>query len=245
MTPSYPRLLIGGLIVTWASALVVALDAWAPLTGIAGVLLVLVLPGTLATYAVLPHGTEVDGRLRVVLAVALSAGIALFVGLSLASATDEVPRVAAAVTLASVGTAGAVVALVRGTYSPITLSLPRLTRIPVLGALGTSILAIGMVILIVAALSTESLPAEFTTLALTQDQDHARLDIENRETRTMTYRYRLYGDGRLVDSGVIDLDDGEDSTLRLTIPPGVRKLVAGLYAGSRTPYRSVSLQVRE
>jgi len=244
MRLSYRRLLIGLVIAAWVTALIVALDTWAPLTAIAGVPLVLVLPGTLATYAVLPHGTEVDGRLRVILAIALSAGIALAVGLSLASATGEVPRVAAAVTLAGVCTVGAVAALFRARSSAAALSLPRPGRVPVPEVVGASLLACALVVLVVAALNTESLPAEFTTLALTQDRDHARLDVENREARAMTYRYRLYGDGRLVDSGVIDLDEGEDRTVLLTIPPGVGELVAGLYAGSGRPYRSVSLRVR-
>ena len=80
---SYKQLYWGLLICGWVAAAIVAVAPWTPLRAAAGLPLVAVIPGALASYAALPPASRIDGRLRVVLAVSLSVTIALFLGLAL------------------------------------------------------------------------------------------------------------------------------------------------------------------
>lgn len=242
MILGYRRLFAGLLLATWAAAAMVAFEVWSPARAAAGVLL-LVLAGTLTTYAALPPGNGVDGRLRVVLAAALSAGIALAVGLLFALVADEVPRLEGALALAGTGTLAGAVALWR-TDADATLPPAHATAITAPVAVGSALLLGACTILVVAALSVDSLPGKFTSLALTQAGNSARLEIENSEGRTMRYRYTVRGDGRMLHTGALDIGPGQQRTLFLPVAPTVRRLVAALYSGKPTAYRSATLQLR-
>jgi hypothetical protein len=230
------------LIASWAAAVIVAIAPWTPLRAAAGLLLVLVLPGTLATYAALPPSSGIDGRLRAVLIVALSVAIALVLGLGLALASDEISHVAAAVGLGLIATVSALIAFVREPGQAV-ISLPQPTRVAPAVALVSGALLVAFVALVVAALNVDSLPGRFTALALTREGNGVRLLVENREAGPVRYRYVLRsGDGVRLYSGAIRVDAGEVSALVLPVASETHLVDATLYRGGGRPYRSVDLR---
>lgn len=239
-TMTLRRLILGLLMATWVAAIIVAIGASPPLRAGAGLLLVLVFPGVLTTYAVLPTDSEVDWRLRVVLSVALSLSIALGVGLVLALASSEISRIAGAVALGLVSTTAASIALVRDNGGT-ALVRPPVPRISPAIALVTGGLFLACAALVVVTLNVNSLPGNFTALTLAQQNGVARMVAENHEGRPMSFRYALRGDGRILRSGQIRVGDEADRVLLISIPPGLRRLDGVLYDGSQRPFRSVRL----
>lgn len=241
---THRRLFAGLLAATLVAALIVAAGVWAPLQAAAGLLLVLILPGALISYAALPADPAVDWRLRGVLAVALSAAAAVLLGLVLALAFDEVSRGGAALGLGVIATVAALVARARDRNSA-SVAMPSLPSISPVAFLVTAALAIACGALVVATLEVDALPGEFTELSLTRQGDEARLVAGNREGEAETYRYAVRVDGRLLRAGTIRIDDGESRVLLLPIPTGARQLDGALYLDGSRPYRSVSLQLED
>ena len=239
---SHRRLFAAVLATTWVAALIAALGVWAPLQAAAGLLLVLALPGTLVSYAALPADSSVDWRLRAVLAVSLSAAVAVALGLFLALSFDEISRAAGALGLAGIATAAALVATARDRDSE-PVALPRLPSISPLVALVTAALAVACIVVAVSTLEVDALPGDFTELSLTRQGARARLQVTNREAQAESYRFEVRGDGRLLRSGSLRLEDGATRALFVPIPGGQQRLDGFLYLDDPQPYRSVSLQL--
>ena len=231
------------LICGWVAAAIVAVAPWTPLRAAAGLPLVAVIPGALASYAALPPASRIDGRLRVVLAVSLSVTIALFLGLALALISDHISHVAVGVGLGVALTVAAAIAFARDDGS-VELSLPRPPSTAPVVVIVTGILALVAVGSLVAALNVDSLPTEFTAVSLTRAQDGVRLSISSHENRSMRFRYVVSdGAGVRLYSGAIRLDADEDRDLLLPVAPGTGLVRAQLFKGaSAIPYRSVELR---
>jgi hypothetical protein len=240
----YRRLFAALLIAGWVAAAIVAVATWTPLRAVAGLLLVGVIPGALASYAALPPASRIDGRLRAVLVVSLSVAIALFLGLGLALVSDEISRVAAAVGLGVALTAAGAIALARDDGKT-AISAPGRPAISPAVAIVTGVLALAAVASVVAALNVDSLPTDFTSLSLTRDEAGVRLSVSNDEDRPTRFRYVLRdGQGARLFSGPMRLDPGEEANRVLPVAPGTGLVRAELFKGdSAVPYRSVDLQL--
>jgi len=239
---SHRRLFASLLAANLVAALIVAAGVWAPLQAAAGLLLVLILPGALVSYAVLPADPAVDWRLRSVLAAALSATTAVVAGLALALAFDQASRGAVALALGAIATVAALVATARDDGSK-AVALPARPSISPAVALVTVALAIACGALAAATLEVDALPGKFTELSLTRQGNAARLVARNREGEAESYRYAVRADGRLLRTGTIEVDDGQARSLLVPIPDGARQLDGDLYLDGPRPYRSVSLQL--
>ncbi len=239
---THRRLCTSLLAASWVAALICALGVWAPLQVAAGLLLVLVLPGALVSYAAVPADSGVDWRLRGILAVSLSAVAAVLLGLVLALAFDEISRAAGALGLAAIATVAALIATVRG-HDEDAIDLPRLPSVSPAVWLVTAVLAVACVVVAIATLEVDALPGDYTALSLTRDGDRARLTATNRQGQAETYRYAVRADGRLLRAGQVRIEDGEARVLLVPISRGRHRLEGFLYLDGRRPYRSVSLRL--
>ncbi len=240
---SYKQLYGALLIAAWACGAAVAFVPWTALRAAAGLPLVAFLPGALVTYAALPPFSRIDGRLRTVLAVALSVAIAVLIGIALALASDHISRVAAAVGLVAVATVAAIVAFARDN-GEVRLALPARAKAPAVVAVVTVALGVAAVAATVAALDVETLPADFTALALSRDDGGVRLTVSNREDGAERFRYVLRDSrGVRLYSGSMRLDSGEDRSLVLPVDQGAGVVRAQLYRGAdASPFRSAYLR---
>jgi hypothetical protein len=239
----YRRLFVALLVTGWVAAAIVAVAPWTGLRAVAGLLLVGVVPGALASYAALPPASRIDGRLRAVLAVSLSVAISLVLGLGLALVSDQISRLAAAIGLAVALTVAGAVAFAREDGKT-ALTLPKRPAIALPVAIVTGLVALVAAGTIVAALNVDTLSTDFTALALTREEGEVRLTVSSEEDRPTLYRYVL-SDGRGVRlySGRLRLDPGEDATLLLPVDPGGGSVRAELFKGAdAVPFRSVALR---
>ncbi len=238
-------LLFSALLLTgWVAAALVAVAPWTPLRAVAGLILVGIVPGALASYAALPPASRIDGRLRAVLVVSLSVAIALLLGLTLALLSNHVSRVAAAVGLAVVLTVAGVIAFARDDGKT-TLFLPERPALAPVVAIVTGVLALAAIASVVAALNVDTLPTDFTALSLTRDGRGVRLSVSSHEDRATRFRYVLSdGTGIRLYSGAIRVDAGEEGTVLLPVSAGTGLVRAALFKpGSTAPYRSVDLRL--
>lgn len=240
---SYLRLYTGLLAATWVTALVVAVTAWPPLRALAGLPLVLLLPGALVTYAAIPPDSGVDWRLRSVLSVAVSISFALLVSLALALAFDEVSQGAVALGLGVIGTTAGVIAVARD-LGEVWFEPPTLPHVSPAVALVSALLLLACAAITVRTLNVDALPGEFTALTLTQRGGIAHLEVENHQDQSVRYRYMLRGDGRLLRTGLISAREGRNRAVLAPIPAGIGRLRGVLYLDGRNPYRAVSLRVK-
>jgi Protein of unknown function (DUF1616) len=239
----YRRLFAALLVAGWIAAAIVAVAPWTALRAVAGLLLVGVIPGALASYAVLPPASRIDGRLRACLAFSLSVAVSLVLGLGLALASDEISRVAAAIGLAVALTAAGVIAFARDDGRT-ALTLPRRPAIAPAVAIVTGLVALVAIGTVVAAVNVDTLSTDFTALALTREEGAVRLSVSSEEDAPTVFRYVL-SDGRGVRlySGVLRVEPGEDAAVLLPVAPGGGSVRAELFKGpGAIPYRSVDLR---
>ncbi len=240
---TYRRLFIGLMAVVWVSATVVAVASWAPLRAVAGLPLVLALPGLLLSYAAIPPDPKVDWRLRGVLSVALSISLTLIVGLALGLAFDKVSQGAIALGLGVLGTAAAVTAIVR-TTGDAWFEPPQVPYLSARSTVVSGLLLAACATLTVMALSVDSLPGSFTSLTISRNAAGGRLTVENHQGESARYRYAVRSAGHLIRSGRVGVGDGATRSILFAIPPRAQRVRADIYRGSSEPLRSVSLELR-
>ena len=112
-------------------------------------------------------------------------------------------------------------------------------------AIVTGLLAVVAVASVVAALNVDSLPTQFTAVALTRADGGVRLSISSHENHSTRYRYVLSDAGGVrLYSGAIRVDADADADVLLPVAPGTGLVRAQLFKGaSAVPYRSVELRL--
>lgn len=226
---------------TWATAGVVIAPDPEPLRVIGGTALALVLPGSILAYAVLPSGFG-QAQLRLVLAFGLSASATIAVGIALALATGRVERNTAALALASLSTLAAIAAYAR-TGAQRWVAAPRLprggTRMGVTLAMGGIFLVV-LFVLAVRLFSLNTEAAHFTSLSIVRGKNPTLALVENHEGRKRTYEWVVLRlGGAQLESGTLDLAEGQSGTIRLRAPVTSRWLRIELFlSGESKPYRS-------
>ena len=237
----YRRVLVWALAAVWLLALVVALGPGGALQALCGVPLVLVLPGLVLSYALVPPSSEVAGALRVVLALGLSLVATLAGGLFLALCFDEVSRGGAALGLAIVATLAGGLAWRKAEEGERVVLAE--VRLPVPVAVVTGLLLVACAAIGIAALNVSNLPGHYTALTVSPSSTGARVEVRSHEGHATSYRYVVRDQNeRSLRSGTIELDGGETRSFDFAVPRSTHAISVALYTDANQPYRQVTLR---
>jgi hypothetical protein len=199
----------------------VAWAPWIPVQAAAGLALVFLLPGLLASYAAVPPPAE-SARFRLVLAVALSIAVTILVGIVQMLAADEITRLGSAAIWSLACMVAGAAAIVRadrgvGYHYPgrRIFAYWRVLVFPAVGMLVVAVLSVSFL--------TDYREPQYTELAIVSDGARPVAVITNRADVSRTFRYSLRAGGTVVSRGSVRI--GPERSRGITfaaVPPGSR-----------------------
>jgi hypothetical protein len=184
---------------------------WRPIHVSAGLLLVFLLPGLLASYVIAPAPVE-SARFRLVLAVALSITVTILVGSLEAAAADAITGRASAViwfvVCAISGTAGIARANreIRSQHS----AWPYL---PVWRALVFPIVGLLLLVALSANFLVDYRDPQYTELGIVSRRGRTIALVTNRNDSPRTYLYELLANGDVIKRGRVRIGSGRSAVI--------------------------------